>query len=87
MDMDQNLPKSSSPGKGSPSGDVACADLKLLSSPQQHKSPQEDNHFSPGAFSPHNKLDVMNEFMQIGTDFVTQDHSYSDLLVWPEYPM
>lgn len=87
MEMDQNLTKSGSPGKGSPADDVACADLKLLSSPQQQKSPQEDNHFSPGAFSPHNKLDVMNDFMQLGTDFVTQDHNYSDLLVWPEYPM
>ncbi|KKY31068.1 putative transcription factor cmr1 [Diaporthe ampelina] len=86
MEIDQNLAKSSSPGKGSPSEDVACADLKLLSSPQQ-KSPQEDNHFSPGGFSPHNKLDVMNDFMQLGTDFVTHGHNYSDLLVWPEYPM
>lgn len=86
MEMDQSLTKASSPGKGSPSEDVACADLKLLSSPQQ-KSPQEDNHFSPGGFSPHNKLDVMNDFMQLGTDFVTHDQNYSDLLVWPEYPM
>ncbi|KUI58511.1 Transcriptional regulator [Cytospora mali] len=88
MDIDQTLAGSNSPGKGSPPKEMtAVADTKLHLNTQQ-KSTSEHNHFSPDGFSsPHNKLDVMNDFMQLGNEFVSPDSNYSDLLVWPEYPI
>ncbi|ROW00814.1 hypothetical protein VMCG_06453 [Cytospora schulzeri] len=66
---------------------AAAIDPKLQLN-TQHKSTSEHNHFSPGGFSsPHNKIDVMNDFMQLGNEFVSPDSNYSDLLVWPEYPI
>lgn len=88
MDIDQSLASSSLPDKGSPPGELAAPGDSKLHTSQQQKSTPEHGHFSPDGFSsPHNKMDAMNDFMQLGHEFVSPDSNYSDLLVWPEYPI
>lgn len=88
MEIDHGLPNSNASANSSPGNEhLASVDPKLQLSPQQKLSP-EQNHFSPAEFSsPHSKLDMMGDFMQLGTEFVTPETNYSDLLVWPEYSL
>ncbi|EJT80417.1 transcription factor Cmr1 [Gaeumannomyces tritici R3-111a-1] len=89
MEMDPTMAKQEPPAVGkSPEGGMeppGTMDPRIHGSPLQHKSPANSLH-SPGAVpSPHTRVDAMDDFMQLGGDFVTPDATYNDLLAWPDY--
>ncbi|PSR92007.1 hypothetical protein BD289DRAFT_466404 [Coniella lustricola] len=70
----------------SSSSSSSSSSLGRVSSDQGH------GDFSPDDCpSPHSKLDIMHDFMPLGTEYAAaaapHELSYSDLVVWPEYPV
>lgn len=87
MDIDHAIPASAHTGKGSPGNEPGTSVEQNYSSPQRNPTP-EQAHFSPPDFpSPHAKLDMMSDFMQLSSEFVTPEPNYSDLLAWPDYSL
>lgn len=85
MDIDSgmvkpNTPVNHSPPLGSPIGTI---DPRMTDG--IHRLP----HHSPEQFSssPGNRMEGMDDSMPLGSEFVTSDVGYQDLLVWPEYPL
>ena len=88
MEIDQHLPPQESPGKTSAPGDpVTTIDPRLQDLPHQRKSPAHSHASGDDFPSPHTRMDTLDEFMQLGGDFVATESSYQDLLVWPEYSL
>lgn len=91
MEIDPTMAKQETAAGKSPEGGMeqppGTMDPRVHGSPQQHKSPANSLH-SPGAIpSPHTRVDGLDDFMQLGGDFVTPDATYNDLLAWPDYPI
>lgn len=87
MELDQAMPDKTQPGEGSPGNEAGAPIDPKYASPLQ-KPTSSQAHFSPSEFpSPHSKLDMMSDFMQLSSEFVTPEPNYSDLLVWPDYSL
>jgi hypothetical protein len=93
MDLDPSVPKPGSPVRSPHTHEPAgTMDPRLQGSP--HQSPNQKKsplhaHMSPADFpSPHTRVDGgLEDFMALGSDFVTPDAGYQDLLVWPDYQL
>ncbi|KAK3373295.1 hypothetical protein B0T24DRAFT_527981 [Lasiosphaeria ovina] len=67
---------------------VITVDSHAPSEGSPKRSSPPHSHVSPTEFpSPHTRMESLDEFMQIGSEFVGPESSYQDLLVWPEYSM
>ena len=88
MEVDQTMISKESPGKSPTALDaIVAADTQLPDGSPKKSSPAH-SHLSPGDFpSPHTRVDGMDDFMQLGNEFIAPESSYQDLLVWPEYPI
>ncbi len=88
MELDQAMMSKESPAKSPAALDaIVAADTQMQNSPPKRSSPT-NSHLSPGDFpSPHDRVNGMDDFMQLGNDFMVPESSYQDLLVWPEYPI
>lgn len=87
MEIDHSISNSATSSKGSPVGEQTNSADKMEVNVSQKPTP-EHTHFSPEQFpSPPSKLDMMTDFMHLGNEFVSPDPNYSDLLVWPDYPL
>ncbi|KAK0638790.1 hypothetical protein B0T16DRAFT_231356 [Cercophora newfieldiana] len=50
-----------------------------------HISPPH-SHVSPADFpSPHTRVEALDDFMHMGTDFMAPESTYQELLSWPDY--
>ncbi|KAI1372951.1 hypothetical protein F4677DRAFT_448984 [Hypoxylon crocopeplum] len=60
---------------------------------QQHEStvkkqsPANSQMSSDDFPSPHPRVDGLDEFLHLGNDFIPQEPSYQDMLVWSDYPL
>lgn len=87
MEIDHNISNSATPSKDSPVVESTNSADKMEVNGSQKPTP-EHTHYSPEQFpSPPSKLDMMTDFMHLGNEFVSPDPNYSDLLVWPDYPL
>jgi hypothetical protein len=87
MDVDQSGAKADAGQSPSAIEAVITVDGHMPSSPKK-SSPGAHAHLSPTDFpSPHTRVDGLDDFMQLGNDFVAQESTYQDLLVWPDYPI
>jgi hypothetical protein len=90
MNIDASVSRHGSPRKVPVSSEPS---MTIDPRVQQQDSPSKKNsptssHVSPEAFSPHTKAaDGLDEFMQLGGDFITQEANYQDMLVWNDYPL
>ncbi|OTA90480.1 hypothetical protein M434DRAFT_77831 [Hypoxylon sp. CO27-5] len=93
MDIDQGTPKQDPPIKTSMSPDSSHNTMTIDPRIQQHESPAKKNspansQMSSDDFpSPHPRLEGLDEFLQLGNDFIPQEPNYQDMLVWSEYPL
>ncbi|KAI1462726.1 hypothetical protein F4805DRAFT_7232 [Annulohypoxylon moriforme] len=92
MDIDQGTPKQDPPIKASmspESSNMMTIDPRI----QQHESPIKKNspansHTSNDDFpSPHPRVEGLDDFLQLGNDFIPQEPNYQDMLLWSEYPL
>ncbi|KAK3327579.1 hypothetical protein B0T19DRAFT_166940 [Cercophora scortea] len=89
MEVDQTTAKAE-PGKSPTTIEaVITVDGQMKENSSKKSSPAHSHsHVSPGEFpSPHTRVDGLDDFMQMGNDFVGPESSYQDLLVWPDYPL
>ncbi|KAI1142604.1 hypothetical protein F5Y05DRAFT_232493 [Hypoxylon sp. FL0543] len=93
MDIDQGTPKPDPPIKTSMSPESNINAMTIDPRIQQHESPAKKNspansQMSSDDFpSPHPRVDGLDEFLQLGNDFISQEPNYQDMLVWSEYPL
>ncbi|ORY65289.1 transcription factor Cmr1 [Pseudomassariella vexata] len=92
MDMDPaTATRQDSPGQPvmTPDGTITIDPrIQHQDSPPKKSSPASSNHLSPENYpSPHARVDGMDDFMQLGNDFMPHDGNYQDMLVWQDYPL
>jgi hypothetical protein len=90
MDVDPSANRQDSPGKliTSPAPSFTIDPRLSQHDPLQRNHSPENTHMSPEAFpSPHTRVEGLDEFIQLGNDFVSQEPSYQDMLMWSDYPL
>ncbi|OTB09256.1 hypothetical protein M426DRAFT_260553 [Hypoxylon sp. CI-4A] len=94
MDIDQGTPKQDPPIKQSMSPDTSNQNLTIDPRIQKHDSPiikkksPANSHMSPDDFqSPHARVEGLEDFLQLGNDFIPQETNYQDMLIWQDYPL
>ncbi|KAK0615866.1 transcription factor Cmr1 [Bombardia bombarda] len=87
MEVDPSLTKAE--GKSPSTIEAVITVDSHMKEGSSKKSSPANSHLSPTEFpSPHTRVDNMDDFMQMGGDFVGQESNYQDLLVWPgDYPI
>ncbi|KAI1850588.1 hypothetical protein JX265_004298 [Neoarthrinium moseri] len=89
MDIDASVARQGSPAKHSlsPEADLTI-DLKMQHHDNSKKNSPVNSHLSPGGFaSPHVQTDGLDDFMQLGSEFIAPEPNYQDMLVWSDYPL
>ncbi|KAK0720628.1 hypothetical protein B0H67DRAFT_643861 [Lasiosphaeris hirsuta] len=87
MEVEQNVTKTE-PGKSPSAIESAITVDGHMHEGSPKKNSPAHSHVSPADFpSPHTRVDGLDDFMQMGSDFVGQESTYQDLLVWPDYPI
>ncbi|KAI2624893.1 hypothetical protein GGR54DRAFT_540217 [Hypoxylon sp. NC1633] len=94
MDVDQNTVKQDLPTKSLTSSPDHNSNIMTIDPRiQQHDSPIKksspaNSQMSTDDFpSPHPRIEGLDEFLQLGNDFIPQEPNYQDMLVWSEYPL
>ncbi|KAI2639174.1 hypothetical protein GGS26DRAFT_379565 [Hypomontagnella submonticulosa] len=92
MDIDQAAVKQDPPIKASMSPDTNGNGITIDPRIQQHESPAKKNspansQMSADDFpSPHPRVEVLDEFLHLGNDFMSQEPNYQDMF-WSDYPL
>ncbi|KAI1805183.1 hypothetical protein F4811DRAFT_236598 [Daldinia bambusicola] len=91
MDIDQNVTKPEPPIKSSMSPEITNNSMTIDPRIQQHESPAKKNspatsQMSADDFpSPHPGIGVLDDFLQLGNDFIQPEPNLNDMLVWSDY--
>jgi hypothetical protein len=87
MDIDPTLPKHESPRNSISASPPSATMDPRMQEPLKKNSPAHSHRSVDDFPSPHSRVEVLDDFMQLSNDFVTQDSNYQDLLAWPDYPL
>ncbi|KAI0134090.1 hypothetical protein BJ170DRAFT_184323 [Xylariales sp. AK1849] len=90
MEIDSCATRQDSPAKPAQSpGATVPIDTRIhqQDSPQRKNSPGGSHLSVDGYPSPHTRVEGLDEFMQIGNDFIPQEPNYQDMLMWSDFPL
>lgn len=87
MDIDATVARHGSPAKAalSPATSIVI-DPRLQQQEASKRNSPASCHLSPEGFPSPRTTEGLDEFM-LGSEFITQEPNYQDMLVWSEYPL